>query len=75
MARSPLVGAIAKAKRSGPVSLVLGEMRSGGKVAVGGALIGRYLRVGGAVATGAQVVVLRAGAKTVVFTGVTKVNV
>ena len=74
MSASPLIAAISKAARSGPVDLSIGKMRADGGVATRGSVVTHYLRVGSTVSAGQKVVVLRAGRKTIVLTGVTEVG-
>jgi len=70
---SPLARIISEATRV-PVTVALGKaVDAGGTIATNGSRITAYLRVGAAPADGERCVVLRAGSKTVVFTGITVV--
>ena len=71
---SPLARLLSEASKV-PVSVVLGKaVGTGGTIATNGSRITTYLRVGGVPANGERCVILRAGSKTVVFTGVTVIG-
>ena len=71
---SALADALAYAARQGPVYVFVGRAAGGNVIDVKGGQLRRYLRVGSAPTAGARVIVMRAGAKHIVWTGVTVVE-
>lgn len=72
---SALADALNYAARSGPVHVSVGRAAGGNVINVKGGQLRRYLRVGAAPANvGARVIVMKAGARHIVFTGVTVID-
>lgn len=71
---SALANALHYAATTGPVHVYVGRSGGGNVVHVKGGRLNKYLRVGAQPSQGERVIVIRAGARHIVLTGVTVIG-